>query len=223
MMPRTIPATVPGQQSAWVPTDDDALVVAHAAQVWRGEGAQQRCVVADLNWVVRPRSIHALVGDNGAGKSSILLALLGLLPSTIVVRTTALAYAPQRLVCAPHLPLTVADWCGLAHGKRSLPVSVVLEAADLAGRGLEGRALCALSGGELSRMATALAVLSRPALCLLDEPTASVDEQSRSVVETLIRRARDDGAGVVLVTHDERHVAALADVVTHIGAARHVP
>jgi zinc transport system ATP-binding protein len=197
---------------------DGALVSAVGARVWRGEGSARRVVVDGLDLVVAPRRIHALVGDNGAGKSSVLQAILELLPSTIAVAAPTIGYAPQRLLPPTHLPLTVADLCALPARGRRVDVDAVLDAAGLAGRVPRRRALSSLSGGELARVLTALAVLPRPALCLLDEPSASVDAASRSVVDALVQRARDDGAGVLLVSHDERQVAALADVVTRLQA-----
>ncbi len=194
----------------------DALVTAQRACVWRKDGAERQVVVADLDFVVRSGQVHALVGDNGTGKSSILLAVLGLLPSTLQVRSCTVGYAPQRLVPSPHLPLSVGDLCRWAPPGRRVAVEAALDAAGLAGRVSPHRALSALSGGELARLLTALAVLPRPALCLLDEPAASLDAAGRAIIDGLIRRARDDGSGVLLVSHDERQVAALADVVVRI-------
>jgi zinc transport system ATP-binding protein len=202
--------------SAAAATDAAALVVARSACVWRGESAHRRVVVDGVDLVVAPRTVHALVGENGAGKSSVLHAILGLLPSTIDVRATTIGYAPQRLVPAPHLPLTVADLCALPPRPRRVDVNAVLDAAALGGRVPPARALSSLSGGELARLLVAFAVVARPALCLLDEPSASVDAASRAVVDGLVKKARDDGAGVLLVSHDERQVAALADVVTRL-------
>jgi ABC-type Mn2+/Zn2+ transport system ATPase subunit len=140
------------------------------------------------------------------------------LPSTIDVRATTIGYAPQRLVPAPHLPLTVADLCAVAQREQRVDVDAVLAAAALTGRVPPRRALSSLSGGELARVLTALAVSTKPSLCLLDEPSSSVDAVSCAVVDALVQRARDDGAGVLLVSHDERQVAALADVFTRLQA-----
>gem|GEM_PF-1880125 len=202
-------------------------MVARQARIWRGggggdgrgDGAGARVVVDGLDLVVVAGQVHALVGDNGAGKTSVLLAVLGLLRSTLAVHADHIGYAPQRLVPPPHLPLTVADLCRLPPRGRRVAVDAALDAAGLAGRVPPRRALSALSGGELARLLTALAVLPRPALCLLDEPSASVDAPSRAVVDALVRRARDDGAGVLLVSHDERQVAAVSDVVTRLAPA----
>ena len=69
-----------------------------------------------------------------------------------------------------------------------------------------------LSGGELRRMAIARAMLMRPGILLADEPTAGLDGENTLAVLGLLRRAADDGAGVLLVTH-ENEAAQFSDEV----------
>ena len=70
----------------------------------------------------------------------------------------------------------------------------------------------ALSGGELRRMAIVRAMLMRPGILLADEPTAGLDSENTRAVLGLLRRAADDGAGVLLVTHEDE-AAQFADRV----------
>lgn len=68
----------------------------------------------------------------------------------------------------------------------------------------------ALSGGERQRVAVARALYARPRLLLADEPTGSLDPaNARAVLEALLRLAREEGAAVLLATHDERLVEGL--------------
>jgi ABC-type Mn2+/Zn2+ transport system ATPase subunit len=199
-----------------------ALVTARGATVWRAG----RVVVDGLDLVVHAGRVHALVGDNGAGKSTVLQGILGTLPSTIARQTDDVGYAPQRLLPAPHLPLSVADLVALRSPRdgwrrlwRPRPARVVevLRAAGLDDVA-PSRALHALSAGQLARLLVAWALVPRPALCLLDEPTASVDVEARGVVHRLIATARAAGTAVVLVSHDADEVNALADDVTRLSA-----
>jgi putative ABC transport system ATP-binding protein len=93
----------------------------------------------------------------------------------------------------------------------------VLEAVGLDGD-LHGREADALSGGEAQRLCIARALLTRPEVLLLDEPTSSLDEDARDEVERMADRQRDRGVTLVWITHDQaqaarrgEHVVAMAD------------
>ncbi len=79
-----------------------------------------------------------------------------------------------------------------------------------------------LSGGQQQRLSLACAVVGRPELVFLDEPTAGLDAQSRRAVWDLVRALRRDGAAVVLTTHLMDEAAALADEVVIIDHGRRV-
>ncbi|EYB68250.1 ABC transporter [Deinococcus phoenicis] len=82
--------------------------------------------------------------------------------------------------------------------------------------GREGALPGVLSGGERQRVAVARALATRPAVVLADEPTGSLDRANAEVIaRLLLDLARGEGAGVLLVTHDER-LAALADRALHL-------
>ncbi|MFL0578299.1 ABC transporter ATP-binding protein [Dietzia sp. 179-F 9C3 NHS] len=79
-----------------------------------------------------------------------------------------------------------------------------------------------LSGGQQQRLSLACAVVGRPELVFLDEPTAGLDAQSRRAVWDLVRALRRDGAAVVLTTHLMDEAAALADEVVIVDHGRRV-
>jgi len=79
-----------------------------------------------------------------------------------------------------------------------------------------------LSGGQQQRLSLAIAVIGRPELVFLDEPTAGLDAQSRLAVWDLVRALRRDGAAVLLTTHLMDEAAALADDVVIIDSGRRV-
>ena len=79
-----------------------------------------------------------------------------------------------------------------------------------------------LSGGQQQRLSLAVAVIGRPELVFLDEPTAGLDAQSRRAVWDLVRALRRDGAAVLLTTHLMDEAAALADEVVIIDHGRRV-
>jgi ABC-2 type transport system ATP-binding protein len=79
-----------------------------------------------------------------------------------------------------------------------------------------------LSGGEKQRLSLALALVGRPKVAFLDEPTAGVDPGGRIVIRDVIRKLRDDGVCVLLTTHELEEAARLADSIVIIDRGRTV-
>ena len=77
-----------------------------------------------------------------------------------------------------------------------------------------------LSGGEQQRLALARALIAAPHALLLDEPTASLDPLSTSIVEDMINEAEGSGAKIVLVTHDIKQAKRMADDILFIHEGR---
>lgn len=196
------------------------LRYAHAGQ------APQR--MADVS--VAQGGTLLLRGPSGSGKSTWLALAAGLLTpgaGEMVVagqsvgalggaardgwRARHIGFLPQQL----HLSdaLTVADNLALAHFAAGLPVdraavARVLEALDLGA--LAHRRPTQLSGGQAQRVALARAVLLRPRVILVDEPTASLDDDACMTALSLLRRhAQSLDATLVIATHDARVREAL--------------
>jgi ABC-type Fe3+/spermidine/putrescine transport system ATPase subunit len=174
-----------------------------------------------------------ILGPSGAGKSTLLRAIAGLLPATGIIRLgetdlcagsqlvpaeqRPLGYLFQGLALWPHM--TVQGHLDFALSGRSVPkpdrpgrIEETLLALGLAGK--EGRRPAALSGGERQRLALARALVTRPGLLLLDEPTSSVDPRTAQEIHDLLARVnRTFGATVLHVTHDQAEALALADKV----------
>jgi tungstate transport system ATP-binding protein len=85
---------------------------------------------------------------------------------------------------------------------------------------LADRPARALSGGEAQRLALVRALAARPALLLLDEPTASLDPAAAASIEALVARVAADGATVLIATHDHGQARRLADRVLFLTAGR---
>lgn len=180
-----------------------------------------------VNLDVPRATLHAVIGPNGGGKTTLLRALLGLVPFTGEVQVLAgrIGYVPQSLALDPSLPLTALDLVLL--GTRRAPAfwpvgrrarqdaERALDATSSAG--LADRLLSELSGGELRRVLLAQALVPRPALLLLDEPAANVDDDGARLLESLLSRlVKDEGISVLLVEHDLERVGRLADGVTRV-------
>lgn len=180
----------------------------------------------------------ALVGPSGAGKSSLLMALAGLLPGAQVrldvaglrlVDTAAgldpaphhrgVGYVFQDARLFPHLSVGRNIGFGRPYAENPMSVGEALALVDL--EGFEERRPATLSGGEARRAALARALLVRPKLLLLDEPFSGLDGARRLNAIAEIRRLRERIATpLILVSHDERDVQALAEQVLVIENGR---
>ena len=204
--------------------DAPPLVEIRELTVRRGGEAVLDAVSLD----VFPGRIHALVGPNGGGKTTLLPSLLGLTDFTGSIRLHwrgpgRIGYVPQGFRGERTTPLTVADFLALTRQRRPVAFGITRAAreriAELLDRvglaGFERRPLGGLSGGEFQRVLLAHALDPVPELLVLDEPAASLDPESDSRVEALLAHLKAaSGAAVLLVTHDHAQVRRIADRVT---------
>ncbi|MFI7080210.1 ABC transporter ATP-binding protein [Micromonospora sp. NPDC049903] len=168
--------------------------------------------VRDLSFQVRRGELYALLGTNGAGKTSTLEVVEGhRKPTSGTVRV--FGHSPQdRRTVRPRMgvmlqesgfspDLTVRESVGLVGRltRRTDDVDRVLDLVDLTGRA--GRRVSQLSGGEKRRLDFATAAYGTPELMFLDEPTTGLDIQSRDDVWATVDRMRENGATIVLTTH----------------------
>lgn len=201
-----------------------------------------RAVVREASWRLRAGELVALLGANGAGKTTALRAVLGMIPRAAGVvrigdadparmtpsaRARSVAYLPQIRRLA--WPLRVRDVVALgrfAHG--AVParpgdadgqaVARAVRACDL--ESLADRSCAALSGGELARVHVARALAAEAPLLLADEPTAALDPLHQHQVMQLLRAGADGGRGVLVVMHDAALAARTADRLLWMAAGR---
>jgi ABC-2 type transport system ATP-binding protein len=161
----------------------------------------------DVSLTAAPGTVNAVVGGDGAGKTTLLRCLAGALaPSSgTVSRPGAIAtgYFPASSGVYPDL--TVAEnlaFRATAYGLRGPDARArIAELTELAGLATAiDRPAGQLSGGMRQKLGVIAAMLHRPALLILDEPSTGVDPVSRSGLWWLITRAAADGAAVVLAT-----------------------
>jgi ABC-2 type transport system ATP-binding protein len=164
--------------------------------------------------------VTALLGANGAGKTTAVALLLGLIRPD-AGRVELLGDSPQRLsgrrrigvmLQSAALPdvLRVGELLELTSSYYPRPRRLD-EVAQLAGIGaLLRRPYGALSGGQQRRVQFALAICGQPELLFLDEPTTGLDVESRETVWDVIRALVADGCAVLLTTHYLEEAEALA-------------
>jgi len=184
-----------------------------------------RAVVDGLDLVARPGAVTAVLGPNGAGKTTTIECCEGLRrPDGGTVRVLGLDPVADARDLRPRVGVMLQDG-GLPTG---VPAAQMLEhvarmyadprpLGELTERlGLASFARTTvrrLSGGQRQRLALAAAVVGRPQVVFLDEPSAGMDPQSRHAVWELVRELRDDGVAVLLTTHLMDEAEDLADHV----------
>jgi ABC-2 type transport system ATP-binding protein len=188
--------------------------------------------VRGVSFAVRPGEVFALLGVNGAGKTSALEVVEGLARADGgSVRVLGADPVAQRSQVRPHLGVllqagglpgdltvreTVQTWARTL--TRPRPVADALALVDLGSRAAVR--VRSLSGGERRRLDLALALLGRPRVVVLDEPTTGLDPESRRTVWELIRDLVAGGAAVVLTTHHLEEAEQLADRIAVMRAGR---
>jgi ABC-2 type transport system ATP-binding protein len=177
-----------------------------------------RTALDGVTLAVPPGSVLALLGPNGAGKTTLTSIAAGLLaPDAGTARVDGVdlrragpgarrlvGLAPQEIGVYP--TLTVAqNLCFFAELAGARPRAARRQANEVAGRllldHLLGRRAGELSGGEKRRLHTAIALVHRPPLVLLDEPTAGADVEARTAILRAVRALAAEGASVLYTTH----------------------
>jgi ABC-type multidrug transport system ATPase subunit len=186
--------------------------------------------VRGISFEVHAGEVFALLGVNGAGKTSALEVLEGLAaPSAGSVRVLGHDPRRDRAAVRRHLGLllqhsglpgdlnvgeTLQTWARTLTDPR--PVAEALEQVDLTDR--TDVRVRSLSGGERRRLDLALALVGRPRVVVLDEPTTGLDPESRRAVWGTVRGLVDGGAAVVLTTHHLDEAEELADRIAILQA-----
>jgi ABC-type Mn2+/Zn2+ transport system ATPase subunit len=177
-------------------------------------------VLVGVDLAVFPGDFFGVVGPSGSGKSTLLKTIAGSVrPVAGRVRRSpglSVGYVPQVETVNWYFPVTVREAVLMARidGRRTPWASAAerSEADDALERlglgGLGDRHIRELSGGQQQRVFVARAMLRRPALLLLDEPTSGVDVRTRHDVMHLIHELHHQGLAIVLTTHDLNGIAA---------------
>ncbi len=177
-------------------------------------------VLVNVDLTVAPGQFSGVVGPSGSGKTTLLKAIMGTArPVAGQVRRRhglTTAYVPQVETVNWSFPVTVGECVLMARtAGRVLPWPSRAERAEvgevLERLGIEGlveRHIRELSGGQQQRMFIARALLRRPQLLLMDEPTSGVDVKTRHEVLHLLDDLNSDGLSIVVTTHDLNGIAA---------------
>ena len=203
-----------------------------AAAELRGVSKRYGQIIAldGVDMTLAAGQVTAILGSNGAGKTTAVRLILGLAqPTSGTVRllghdplaTAArqrvgvmlqVSKVPETLRVAEHVELFSSYY------PSPLPASEIIEAAGLAG--LEQRAFGNLSGGQRQRLLFALAICGDPDFLVLDEPTVGLDVEARRGFWVEMRRLVSRGRSLLLTTHYIEEAEALADRIVILQGGR---
>lgn len=220
--PTAEPRANRAQEASDGPKPDGPVVVRGVCQSFGG-----RQVLRGVDLTVERGSFHGVIGPNGAGKTTLVeiiqgarrpdsgrVELLGGQPwprdpqllARVGIQAQATAFF-SRATVAEHLS-TVAAIFGASQARAE-------QISDLMGLGrVRGSRVERLSGGERQKLAVASAMVHRPEVLFLDEPTAALDATARHDLVGLLAGVRDEGTTVVYTTHYLEEAERLCDVVS---------
>lgn len=191
-------------------------------------------VLEGINLTVADGDFLALLGENGSGKTTLLRCLLGLQPLTSGSVSVLgqpvdrfhdwarIGFVPQHLLASGAVPVSVQEvvaaglisprsrWRPRRQAARDA-VNEALERLDLTSRRTDR--FHTLSGGQQRRVMIASALAKGADILLLDEPTAGVDQQNVAHLHEVLAELSEQGATIVLVTHE---LGALSDLVSRV-------
>jgi lipopolysaccharide export system ATP-binding protein len=209
-----------------VASNDKSLVRAQALAKHYGQAIAVKNVSLDL----RAGEIVGLLGPNGAGKTTSFYMMVGLIPATSGnvfidgVDVTAMpmwkraksgiGYLPQESSIFRKLSvwdnvMAVVETLNLS--SREAQARTAQQLTDLGLERLASQPAYTLSGGERRRLEIARALATNPRFLLMDEPFSGVDPISVAEVQSIIRRLKDKGIGVLITDHNVRETLSIVD------------
>lgn len=176
----------------------------------------QQVILKNISFDIEMGKIITLLGPNGAGKSTLVKLVLGLLvPSSGNVfrkKNLSIGYVPQTLRLDKTLPITVKRFIQLNKNVKDDDIHKTLHRVNASS--LISKTMHQLSGGEMQRVLLAQALIKKPELLILDEPTQGVDVNGQVALYNLIANAKNEfNCSVLMVSHDLHLVMAKTDEV----------
>lgn len=191
------------------------LTLDHVSYVY-----SEKPVLSDVSITINQGEYIGVIGPNGGGKTTLLKLIMGLLkPKSGSISLFGqppeealdmISYVPQNLSFDKKFPISVSElvlsgllsklpWYGSYSKSQREEAQKAIEMMGLAG--LESRALGTLSGGQMQRALISRALVSKPKLLLLDEPTANIDTQAEAEIYNLLQKLSGEMT-ILMVTHD---------------------
>jgi len=190
---------------------------------------EQNILLSNFNLTVEPGCWMGIVGPNGGGKSTLLKALLGLVPHQGLIsfdwhqgKIGSIGYVPQLAPFDATLPITVLDYLRIVcenrpvwlRYKRNQRISQTM--AKFAISHFSDKRIGTLSTGERQRVLLCGALINEPDMLIIDEPLAGVDKQGHQLILDILSDYHQTGKTILMVEHHWSVVASYCQQVAYI-------
>lgn len=185
-------------------------------------GYTQKLIINDLSFSLASGDFLTIVGKNGSGKSTFIRCLLKLvkIPNSMIYLDDIdindikyfknIGYVPQKDNFNYEFPITVSEILTSFYVKKKdeLFETIVnrLELTKIMDENINN-----LSGGQIQRIFIARALLTKPKLLILDEPTVGVDVENMKAVYQILKELKNEKITIILISHDLKFVDGLTD------------
>lgn len=180
---------------------------------------ERKTIIENLSFDLDQSERLSILGPNGAGKTVLLRALLNLVPYSGEItwaQDARIGYVPQKIDADRHLPLTFEDLFAAKCRTVRTAIKDIDDISESVGltREMLQTPVGHLSGGQFQRGLFGFALIGKPNVLLLDEPTASIDEPGEEHIFALLHRLEDQyNLAVIIVSHDVSFVFRYATKV----------
>lgn len=191
--------------------------------VWFSYSGSQQFLLTDINVEIEAGEYISVIGENGCGKTTLMRLLLGNLKPTrgsISINTKSIGYVPQRNDFSnANFPITVyevlSSYLKLLKQRDKAIINRVLCITGM--EGYEKSLMGNLSGGQLQKILISRALMGKPELLILDEPSTGVDIDSQKELYGLLKRmSQEEGLTVVAVEHNLQAAFANSTKIFHL-------
>ncbi len=172
-------------------------------------------ILNKVSFKVEKGTTLAIAGPNGAGKTTLFKALLDLVPYSGKIKWSGkikIGYVPQNLSIMD-IPISVKEFLSLK-SESNEDIENSLDLVGLDDENILSKRMDVLSGGELQKVLIAWAIVDKPDILLLDEPTAGIDVGSEEIIYEMISRLeKETKITVLLITHNVHSIKYYSDYV----------
>lgn len=196
---------------------------------------EQHTALSHVNFKVEEKEFIGIIGPNGGGKTTLVKAMLGLLKAsegTIRVNEDeVIGYVPQVSTFDKNFPISVIDVILTGHLPRKFKLGHRFKGHDekhahrvmtqLGIQDLGKRQIGQLSGGQMQRVLIARALMNHPTVLVLDEPTASVDQDTKAEIYDMLKEL-NKSMTIIMITHDTTMMWPYLDRCIYINKTAHL-